>query len=75
LRSDTITSVLQLATRADLDADERLARLDDIRAELTDHTALQPAFIKPLIETAARVIRKELTKVAAQKYLASLKER
>lgn len=73
-RKEAITYALHIASRGDLEADDRLEQLDLLQMELTDRMPDEPTFVKTLIETAAKVARKELPKPAAQKYLASLKE-
>jgi hypothetical protein len=74
LRSEAIAEALQIAGRSDIEVDDRLERLDGLRMQLLDRLSAYPVFTKTLIETAARVARKELAKAAALKYLASLKD-
>ena len=74
LRNQAIAEALQIASRSDLEADDRLERLDGLRMNLLDRLSAYPVFVKTLIETAAKVARKELAKAAAAKYLASLKD-
>lgn len=73
LREGAIAEALQLAARADLEAEEKFERLDMIQMKLTDRMSSQPGFVKTLIETAVKVAKRELTGKAAAKYLASLK--
>jgi hypothetical protein len=74
VRRDAIAEALQIAGRADLEADDRLEKLDDLRMQLLDRLSAYPEFVKTLIETSAKVARKELAKATAQKYLALLKD-
>jgi phage recombination protein Bet len=71
-RKALIDSAMQLATRPGFDADARLDMLDELRAEAGRLSGLSADLINPVVETGAKVSRKELTKAAAQKYLESL---
>jgi hypothetical protein len=74
MRQAAINEAMQLAGRADLEPDDKLEQLDLMKMSLTDRFSDQPGFVKTLIETAVKVVRKELPKAAATKYLASLKD-
>lgn len=74
LRNEAIAEALQIASRADLEPEDRLDRLDGLRMDLLDRLSAYPVFLKALIETAEKVVTKGVTKGAAQKYLGSLKD-
>jgi hypothetical protein len=73
-RDQAIHDALQIAGRGDLEVDARLVELDFLRRDLLEDLPGADAFIDTVLETAAKVARKELPKAAAQKYLALLKE-
>jgi hypothetical protein len=72
LRSEDIAEVLQIATRADLEAEDRLDRLDALRPDLL--TRYSHPLVNTLIVTGGKVVTKGVTKGAAAKYLAGLKD-
>lgn len=73
-REQAIAEALQIAGRADIEVDDRLEKLDELRTGLLDELSDFPVFVKTLIETAAKVARKQLATAAAKKYLGSLKD-
>jgi phage recombination protein Bet len=73
-RDQAIAEALRIAARGDLDVDGRLEELDLLRMDLLDRLPGADAFIRNVMETAARVASKKLKKDDAQKYLAGLKE-
>jgi hypothetical protein len=72
VRKDAVSRALAIASRIDLELADRLEQLDVMRIDLQGQ--FPHPFISTLIETSAKVARKETPKAAAQKYLTSLKE-
>jgi hypothetical protein len=70
-RADAIERILGLAGDRDLEPDERLAELDNLRPAWDE--LLDAAFLDVLFATAAKVTRGELKPLAAKKYLEGLK--
>jgi hypothetical protein len=72
VRKDAISRALAIASRIDLELADRLEQLDVMRIDLQGQ--FPHPFISTLIETSAKVAKKQTPKASAQKYLTSLKE-
>jgi hypothetical protein len=74
LKQEAIQKVLDLALDEALTAQERTEELAKNREIWVAKMPGHPEFIKTVFETAAKVMRKELPRPAAQKYLFGLKD-
>lgn len=72
LKAEAITKILQYATDPKLSAEALLDNLLGVQTGWLVHMPNNSAFIKTCCETAAKVIRGEITPDAARKYLLSL---